>query len=240
MPVKFRETLASLVEDEPCLWDRTRDDYHMRDKKADAWDRIMNKLIQLGYTYDLAYVKNTWKLMRDAYRRYKISHSGSSASESSGIVRRLRYLETADVKGVRFSNLHYSDEDDDIDILNDENDPPPPEHFEEVTTSRTLLGVTPARNVGSLGKRQVVEKTKTTKKARLEEGISAVQEAADAVKSHLEAISSPTNKYRHIGDFVSDTLSGMTERKAHAKIQSLITVLLKDDTTLQGSPNEWS
>ncbi|CAJ0606154.1 unnamed protein product [Cylicocyclus nassatus] len=166
MPVKFRETLASLMEDEPCLWDRTRNVYHMRDKKADAWDRILNKLIQLGYTYD---------------------------------------------RKVRISNLHYSDEDDDIDILSDENgwnsylrsSCKSLYQLSRSTAARTFRRSNNVANSseGDTGKKRGKFRKETsgrenqmTKKARLEDGISAVQEAADAVKSHWRrSVHQPTD-----------------------------------------------
>ncbi|CAJ0591014.1 unnamed protein product [Cylicocyclus nassatus] len=47
-----RETLAALVESEPCLWYLGHDHFHRRDKKDEAWEKIVEKARRKGIICD--------------------------------------------------------------------------------------------------------------------------------------------------------------------------------------------
>ncbi|CAJ0597846.1 unnamed protein product [Cylicocyclus nassatus] len=98
-----RETLAALVESEPCLWYPGHDHFHRKDKKMKP-GRGLSKRRDKGIICD-------GESMRDGYKRARNPRS-SSAGRSTGFNQCLS-LDQADVGGVRSSNIDETGEDSD-------------------------------------------------------------------------------------------------------------------------------
>ncbi|CAJ0599246.1 unnamed protein product, partial [Cylicocyclus nassatus] len=113
------------IENEPVIWDVNHKDYYRKDRKNAAWDRICDRLCELGYDCVVPQLKKEWKSMRDAHNRERprpqtgsAARAGSAARPIHGMSRSLSFLNTSHVSGPRMTNI--ADEDDDID-LTDEN-----------------------------------------------------------------------------------------------------------------------
>ncbi|CAJ0606308.1 unnamed protein product [Cylicocyclus nassatus] len=244
-----RDTLAALVESEPCLWYPGHDHFHRKDKKDEAWDRIVKKARGKGIVCDVKYLKCQWRSMRDGYKRSRNPRSGS-AEKPSGFNQCLSFLDHADVGGVRSSNIDETGEDSDY--YQDENG-----RDESDVPKGSSVGKTYEPKAFTLGKRTAQEwETPTTKKRCSSDSRSkkegndkanerkSVLEAVEMVKANATRLNPFNDEYSHFGEFVGHVLRDFGKEVARSRYPNIIDALFGTNADNKQDqpphPREWS
>uniref|UniRef100_A0A182P6A7 MADF domain-containing protein n=1 Tax=Anopheles epiroticus TaxID=199890 RepID=A0A182P6A7_9DIPT len=80
IPMSEEKTLNLIyrIEQEACLWDRTRDDYRNKTLKDAAWNRIVRST---GIPIEI--IKAKWSSLLGSYRHYRAKHMKGYGTEMS-------------------------------------------------------------------------------------------------------------------------------------------------------------